>query len=97
VQVPPDLAWAQPESEIDGRGCYGFNWWVNGITPTGRRKWPEAPSGTFAALGHNNNRLVIIPEWRVVIVRLGLDQKDRKLTDEALNGFIRRLGDSLQD
>lgn len=95
VQVPATLPWAQPESEIDGRGCYGFNWWANGITPAGKRIWPGAPPGKFAAFGHNNNKLLVIPEWTMVVVRLGLDQKDKKITDESVGEFLRLVGDAL--
>lgn len=95
VHVPANLPWAQPESGIDGRGCYGFNWWANGVTAEGRRRWPGAPEATFAASGHNNNKLFVIPEWSMVIVRLGLDQKDRKITDETLGTFVRKVGEAL--
>jgi CubicO group peptidase (beta-lactamase class C family) len=92
VQVPASLPWAQPESEIDGRGCYGCNWWRNGEKADGRRKWPDAPAGTFAAMGHNNNVCLVIPEWDMVIVRLGLDQADHKITDAEWSGFLRGVG-----
>lgn len=95
VHVPATLPWAQPESEIDGRGCYGFNWWANGIKADGQRLWPGAPPDTFAAAGHNNNRLFVIPVWRMVVVRLGLDQSDRKMTDETFAEFLRLIGEAL--
>ncbi len=97
LQVPADLAWAQPESDIDGRGCYGCNWWVNGVTSEGRPKWPGAPAGTFAALGYNNNRLFVIPEWGMVIVRLGLDQSGGELSDEVSGTFSSKIGEALVD
>jgi CubicO group peptidase (beta-lactamase class C family) len=97
VQVSASLPWAQPESEIDGRGCYGFNWWANGLNADGKRLWRGAPTGTFAAMGHNNNKLLVIPEWRMVIVRLGLDQQDKKITDDALGQFLRLVGEALMD
>ena len=62
---------------------------------TSARLWSGAPEGTFAALGHNNNKLFVIPEWRMVVVRLGLDQKERKITDLECGEFIRLLGESL--
>jgi CubicO group peptidase (beta-lactamase class C family) len=95
VQVPATTPLGQPESGIDGRGVYGFNWWVNGIKPDGRRQWPAAPEGTFAASGHNNNKMFVIPQWNMVIVRLGLDQKDVKISDEVWNTFLGRVGESL--
>ncbi|HRZ94752.1 MAG TPA: serine hydrolase, partial [Candidatus Paceibacterota bacterium] len=63
VQVPASMPWAHPESDIDGRGVYGFNWWRNGIKPDGARAFPSAPEGMFWASGHNNNRCFVIPEW----------------------------------
>jgi CubicO group peptidase (beta-lactamase class C family) len=95
LHVRASLPWAQPESEIDGRGCYGFNWWVNGLTADGKRKWPGAPPGAYAAMGHNNNRCFVIPEWEMVVVRLGLDEGERKITDEALGEFLRQVGGAL--
>ncbi|HEY8966276.1 MAG TPA: serine hydrolase [Candidatus Methylacidiphilales bacterium] len=54
-------------------GSYGLNWWTNGTTPQGRRMWPHAPQGTFAAQGNNNNICIIIPSWNMVVVRWGGD------------------------
>lgn len=45
---------------------------------------------------HNNNKLFVIPEWRMVIVRLGLDEKDLKITDETLGEFLRLVGEAFQ-
>jgi CubicO group peptidase (beta-lactamase class C family) len=73
VAVPADMPLAQPESRIDGRGVYGLNWWVNGTGAGGSRKWPAGPAGTFAAAGLNNNHCFVIPEWQMVVVRLGTD------------------------
>lgn len=92
VQVPARLRLGHVASGIDGRGVYGFNWWVNGIKPDGDRLWPGAPLGTFAASGHNNNRMFVVPEWRMVIVRLGLDQGDRKITEADWSEFLARVG-----
>lgn len=93
VQVPATLPWAQPESEIDGRGVYGYNWWRNGVQPGGTRKLPAAPESSFWASGHNNNKCFVIPEWDMVIVRLGLDGKAQ---DEAWNGFLAEVAESLR-
>jgi CubicO group peptidase (beta-lactamase class C family) len=93
VHVPPTMPWAQPESDIDGRGVYGFNWWRNGLKPDGTRKFPAAPGGTYWASGHNNNKCFVIPEWDMVIVRLGLDGK---ANDEVWNDFLAKVGGSLK-
>jgi CubicO group peptidase (beta-lactamase class C family) len=88
IQVPASTPWAHPESDIDGRGCYGFNWWCNGIMPNGQRKFPAAPPEMFWAAGHNNNKCFVIPNWDVVIVRLGLDGKAQ---DEVWNEFLQKF------
>jgi hypothetical protein len=60
-------------------------------------RWPAAPPRTFAAVGHNNNRLWVVPEWQMVIVRLGLDQADRRLTADGENLFFNRLAAAVRD
>jgi CubicO group peptidase (beta-lactamase class C family) len=97
VQVPADRPDGFPGSDIPGSGVYGFNWWVNGKGPGGRLRLPDAPPRTFSANGHNNNRLWVVPEWGLVVVRLGLDQADRRLTADAENEFLKRLGAALRD
>ncbi|MEX2559192.1 MAG: serine hydrolase [Pirellulales bacterium] len=94
VQVPASLAWAQPESQIDGRGVYGYNWWVNGIKADGKRKWPGAPEGTFAGIGFNNNQCFVIPEWKMVVVRLGLDGN---VPDDVWSTFFSKLAAAIEE
>jgi len=93
VQVPSTLPWAHPESDIDGRGCYGFNWWCNGVKPDGTQMLPAAPPDMFWASGHNNNKCFVIPSWHVVIVRLGLDGS---AGDEVWNKFLDKFGRALE-
>lgn len=97
TQVPATLTNAWPRSGITGPGAYGFNWWCNGIQPNGKRVWPGAPPETFAALGYNNNKLIVIPPWQMVVVRMGLDEAERKIGDDALDGFLRRVGEARLD
>ena len=85
----------EPLSGADGRGMYGYNWWVNGIKPNGKRKWPGAPSGTYAASGYNNNDMFVIPKWNMVIVRLGLDQRDFAITDAIYSNFLEKVGQAI--
>ncbi len=47
--------------------------------------------------GKNNNKLFVIPEWRMVIVRFGLDEQDRKITNQECGEFLRLVGESLKD
>ena len=83
-------------SGADGRGTYGYNWWANGINAGGKRKWPGAPVCTYAASGYNNNDMFIIPKWNMVIVRLGLDQRDFPITDSIYNGFLGKIGEAIE-
>jgi len=98
-QVPAALPLGHPESGISGPGMYGFNWWVNGIKPDGNRKWPGVPSGAYAASGHNNNDMFVIPPWAMVVVRLGLDQGGEggfEISDQVYAEFLRRIGEALR-
>lgn len=61
---------------------YGYYFWVNGLRPNGVRMWPHAPAETYALQGNCNNFCMVIPSWKMVIVRLGTDQiKDTDLYD----------------
>jgi CubicO group peptidase (beta-lactamase class C family) len=51
------------------RTGYGYQWWLN--TDPDRRQWPDLPSDTFGARGDREQRLVVIPDTDLVIVRLG--------------------------
>ncbi len=94
-QVPAD--YAIKSAAFDGRGVYAYNWWTNGIGPDGKRKWPEAPAGTFAASGFNNNDMFVIPEWQMVVVRLGQDQNGCEISDDTYGTFLSLLGKALVD
>ena len=82
-------------SGADGRGTYGYNWWANGIKADGKRKWPGAPVGAYAASGYNNNDMFVIGEWNMVIVRLGLDQRDFPITDAIYDRFLEKVGGAI--
>jgi CubicO group peptidase (beta-lactamase class C family) len=84
-------------SGADGRGVYGYNWWTNGIKPDGKRKWPGAPPGTYSASGYNNNDMFVIPEWNMVIVRLGLDQNEFIITDDIYSNFLQKISRSVSN
>jgi len=94
AHVPGSLP-LEPLSGADGRGVYGYNWWVNDIKPNGKRNWPGAPLGTYAASGYNNNDMFIIPEWNMVIVRLGLDQSEFAITNNIYSTFLEKVGQAI--
>jgi len=90
-QVPASIPSAGGKS-AEGPGSYGFNWWTNGVRSDGSRRWPAAPPGAYAALGFNNNRCFIVPEWELVLVRLG---RDGNIEESVYNGFFQLLGKAL--
>jgi CubicO group peptidase (beta-lactamase class C family) len=75
-----------------GSGSYGFNWWVNG----GLSAMPHAPKKTYYASGLNHNVCFVIPEWDMVIVRMGMDGNPPEGKHIVWNEFLRRLADALQ-
>ena len=93
-QVSPHLPVADTDRRgSNGAGVYGFNWWVNGFRADGTRLMPDAPPLTFYAAGLNHNLCVgIIPEWEIVIVRMGVDGNPPDGHAAVLNSFLRRLG-----
>jgi len=90
VQVPSSLPWAHPESNIDGRGSMAS---TGGGTAKARRPTKFLrPCGNVLGVRPQQHKCFVIPEWDMVIVRLGLDGK-RKMrfgtdfwqSQEALN------------
>ena len=96
AHVPASIP-LEPLSGADGRGVYGYNWWVNGIKPNGKRNWPGAPLGTYAASGYNNNDMFVIPKWKMVIVRLGLDQNEFGITGAIYSTFLEKVGQAITE
>ena len=94
VQVSASVPHGFAPRDDEGPGEYGFNWWVNGVKPDGKRKFPGAPPGTYCGAGHNNNYCFVIPEWNMVIVRLGLDGNAR---DRVWSDFLAKVGEALMN
>jgi CubicO group peptidase (beta-lactamase class C family) len=93
AQVSSNLPVADTDRrDAVGSGVYGFNWWVNGRGADGTRLLPDAPPGTYYAAGLNHNLCVVIPEWDMVIVRMGVDGNPPEGHAPVLNTFLRRLG-----
>ncbi|MEM7571455.1 MAG: serine hydrolase [Bacteroidota bacterium] len=66
-QVAPGLELAETDRKsTDGRGSYGFNWWV--INPT-----EDQPISAAYTSGLRHNVCLVIPDWQMVIVRMGED------------------------
>ncbi len=39
--------------------------------------------------------MFVIPEWNMVIVRLGLDESQRPITDAVYSNFIEKVGQAI--
>ena len=90
-QVDPFLPVADTDrSNVRGPGAYGFNWWTNG----GENRMPAAPPRTYYASGLNHNLLFVIPEWDMVVVRMGVDGNPPMGKPQAWNGFFARLSEA---
>jgi CubicO group peptidase (beta-lactamase class C family) len=68
VQVPAPMSCP---AGLNLSGRYGYNWWVNGMGQDGLKTWPHAPDATYCMMGHKYNALFVIPEWNMVIARVG--------------------------
>jgi CubicO group peptidase (beta-lactamase class C family) len=107
TQVPADLPlyrdvgavalpFDQDHVEVDGAGIYGYHWWTNGIKSDGSRNLPAAPVSTFYRTGARHNMLFVIPDWDMIIVRLGIDDNpDDRIG--AWNTVIGMIGQSLTE
>ena len=91
-QVPVSLRHA---SGADPAGRYGFYWWTNGVMRNGERPWPSAPPSTYAARGASANYCFVVPEWDMVIVRLGSSAQESKVSDQVWDAFLAGLGDAI--
>ena len=89
IQVPESTPVADTDrSNARGSGAYGFNWWING----GLSAMPDAPAKTYYASGLNHNVCFVIPEWNMVIVRMGVDGNPPEGKYVVWNEFLKRLG-----
>jgi CubicO group peptidase (beta-lactamase class C family) len=97
VQVPASIPMGDTDrKETVGPGCYGFNWWINGRKANGEMKLPGAPENCYFASGHNNNKCIVIPQWNMVVVRMGEDgHPDDK--DMVYGTFLKMLGEAVED
>ena len=97
TQVPADVK----TKYFDLTGRYGFFWWTNGIKADGVRPWPSAPPKTFAAHGAGRNFIFVIPEWRLVIVRLspapGGRVQEGGMKEGVWEQFFSRLKGAIKD
>jgi CubicO group peptidase (beta-lactamase class C family) len=79
-------------------GTYGYHWWANGTMADGRRLLPDATPGTFYRSGWPVQRLFVIPEWNMVIVRLGMDKNKANCPvdpSSCWNNVLKMVGEAI--
>lgn len=75
-------------------GCYGFLFWVNGVRRNGKRMWPNLTDNTFALQGNKNHICIVIPEWRMVLVRMG---GDKNINCDLYDAVLLTIKDGMRD
>ena len=53
--------------------------------------------GTYSASGYNNNDMFVIPKWKMVVVRLGLDQGDLVIGAQTYSRFFEKIKGAMID
>jgi len=78
------------------RGEYGAFFWLNAGSISNRkdRRWPGSPPDTFAALGFQEQKVIIIPSKKLVLVRFGATSELKAWnTDEFITNVLTALPD----
>ncbi len=84
--VPADLTLADTDRKgADGRGVYGYNWWVI-------NRGKDAPVAAAFTSGLNHNVCLVVPEWKLVLVRMGVDGNPAETKHAVYSEVLRRLG-----
>jgi len=79
----------------DLRGRYGFFWRNNDIMANGERMWPSAPPKTYMSNGNGCNFCIVLPEWNIVVVRMGTHPVPAVDRQARFDTFFRKLGEAL--
>jgi CubicO group peptidase (beta-lactamase class C family) len=75
--------------DSDPRGQYGRGFWLN----TGGVNFPGLPDSLFFASGNAGQSVIVVPQWELVVVRLGLTEAD---TASGLHDFLLALVPALE-
>ncbi len=73
------------------KGEYGAHMWLNAGSPfdPNNRKWPGAPRDAFAALGFQEQNVIVIPSKKLLLVRFGATtDRESWNTDEFIKNFL---------
>jgi hypothetical protein len=89
-----DLAAAMHTSPIESNAAVDPTptWFTNGRRADGSRSWPDAPPGTRVLFDAHHGVCIVVPEWDMVIARVGTDGPPLGGHTQVLNSLLRRLG-----
>jgi CubicO group peptidase (beta-lactamase class C family) len=82
---------------------YGYLWWLNGkssfMVPGAQTIFPgylvpNAPADMYAAMGAKDQRIYVIPDKKMVVIRMG-DASDPANPNFALSGFDNALWEKI--
>lgn len=79
---------AQP---VPGEANPGGHWWLNQPLARAARPWPDAPTDTYAALGHWGQALYVLPALGLVVVRYADDRDGSYSHNELLKRILAAL------
>ena len=77
------------------KGEYGAHFWLNAGSSSDPkdRSWPNSPQDAFGALGFQEQKVIIVPSKKLVLVRFGATTKrEAWSTDEFIRNVIDALG-----
>ena len=82
---------------IDCRGFFGYQWQNNGIKANGQRVFPDAPTNLIWRDGNYAQYIFILPDWNMVIVRLGRDYADKPTANQEIvwNDTLKMIGEAI--
>jgi len=88
-----------PDDQTDHHGSYSWLWWVNGERRDGRRFWPDAPTDTFAALGHANGKrgMAVVPGLDLVLSWNDTLLDEKPSDPHPLNAVFKALMEAARD
>ncbi|MFJ4155878.1 serine hydrolase domain-containing protein [Pseudomonas sp. NPDC089752] len=76
---------------IPGEANPGGHWWLNQPRKGSAVPWPDAPTDTYAALGHLGQALYVLPKQKLVIVRYADDRDGSYSHNELLKRVLAAL------
>ena len=91
ILSPQWIAYTATPTPTEPAGTYGAHWWLNADPKTGTRRMPSLAPNILIASGFEGQSVVVVPDHDLVVVRLGLDRKDRLDIEELVAGVIAGL------